>query len=154
METVTKVCIGATIAIFAGLIIAAIVFNIQIQNGLAPVGFFFLVFLPLYISYRIGEKRDKDNSTATILDLSTRFDSCNEVLDEIDEYLDDSIAKFKEWGRYLKEFEKEHEKAYYAEVALLRQSGFDSGRLVAEYGQDISDLIKIRLKLKDIRYLL
>jgi len=153
METVTKVCIVATISIFAGLVIAAIVFNIDIKNGLAPVGFFFLVFLPLYIGYRIGEKRDKDAINSTIYELSTRFDRCKEVLYEIYEYFDDSIAKFQEWGRYLKDFEKEDEKAYYSEIALLRESGFDSGILSSEYGQDISQLIKIRHNLDDIRYL-
>ena len=135
MDTVTKVSIGASIAIFAGLVIAAIVFNIHIEDGLAAVGFLFAVSLPLYIGYRIGEKRHNHRST-------------------IEESLDESITKFQEWGRYLKDFEKEDEKSYYAEIALWKESGFDNGRLSAEYGQDISHLIKIRRNLLDNRYLL
>ena len=151
METVTKVSIGASIAILAGLVIAAIVFNIHIEDGLAAVGFLFVVSLPLYIGYRIGEKRHNYRSTT---DLFIRFDRCKELLGQIEESLDESIAKFQEWGRYLKDIEKEDEKSYYAEIALWRESGFDSGRLSVEYGQDISHLIKIRRNLLDIRYFL
>jgi len=151
MDTVTKVSIGASIAIFAGLVIAAIVFNIHIEDGLAAVGFLFAVSLPLYIGYRIGEKRHNHRSTT---ELFIRIDRCKELLDQIEESLDESITKFQEWGRYLKDFEKEDEKSYYAEIALWKESGFDNGRLSAEYGQDISHLIKIRRNLLDNRYLL
>jgi len=147
MEKVTKVCIGATIAIFAGLLIAAMVFHIDIENGLAVVGFFFLIGLPLYIGYRIGEKRDKDERIATISELCTRFDRCKEDLEEIEEYLDESIDKFKEWGWWIKDLEKTDERTYYAEIALCREAGMDGGRLSAEYGKDVSYLIRIRRML-------
>jgi hypothetical protein len=155
MGKVTKVCIGASIAIFAALLIAAMVFHIDIARGLTGVGFFFVVGLPLYIAYRIGEKRDTDERTAAMDDLYVRFDKCSEVVDEIEERLGDSIEAFKIWGWYIKDLEKTDENAYYAEVALSREAGMDTERLSsAGYGKDVSHLIDIRRKLKDIRYLL
>ena len=151
MKTDMKVCIGATIAIFAGLLIAAIVFDIHIENGLAVVGFGFLVGLPIYIGYRRGEKHER---TAITHELCMRFNRCQEVVEEIDEYLDESIVGFRECGRYIKESEKVNEKTYYAEVALLREAGMDTGRLSAEFAQYVGYLIRIRRKLEDIRYLL
>lgn len=147
MEKVTKVCIGATIAIFAALLIAAIVFHIDIENGLAVVGFVFLVGLPLYIGYRIGQKRDKDERMATISELRMRFERCKESLEEIEECLDDSIEEFKKWGWWIKDLEKTDERAYYADVALEREVGMYTGGLSAEYGKDVSYLIKIRRML-------
>jgi len=147
MEKVTKVCIGATIAIFAALLIAAIVFHIDIENGLAVVGFVFLVGLPLYIGYRIGQKRDGDERMATISELRMRFERCKESLEEIEECLDDSIEEFKKWGWWIKDLEKTNERAYYADVALEREVGMYTGGLSAEYGKDVSYLIKIRRML-------
>lgn len=155
MEKVTKVCIGTSIAIFAALLIAAMVFHIDIARGLTVVGFFFVVGLPLYIAYRIGEKRDTDERMAAMDELHGRFHKCGEVVDEIDECLDTSVEAFKIWGWYIKDLEKTDENAYYAEVALSREAGMNTERLSsAGYGKDISQLINIRRKLKDIRYLL
>lgn len=155
MGKVIKVCIGASIVIFAGLLIAAAVFHIDIMNGLGVVGFFFVVGLPLYIAYRIGEKRDTDERMAAMDELHGRFHRCGEIVDEIDEGLDTSVEAFKVWGWYIKDLERTDENAYYAEVALSREADMDTERLSsAGYGKDVSQLINIRLKLRDIRCLL
>lgn len=147
MKTDTKVCIGATIAIVATLLIAAIVFHIDIEAVLSVVGFLFLIALPTYIWSR---RHDDQKRNSIDNELQMQFLRRKEVLEEIEEYLDESIEKFKEWGRWIKDLEKTDERAYYAEIALWKSAGMDSGRLSAEYGKDVSYLIKIRRKLREI----
>jgi hypothetical protein len=151
MNTVFRICVGATIAIFAALLIAAMVFHIHIERGLTVVGFFFVVGLPMYIGFRIGEKRDKGEMMARI---SEQFDRCKEDLEEIEEHLDDSIEKFRVWGWHMKDLDKTDERAYYGDVALEREEGMYTGGLSAEYGKDVSRLIEIRRKLDSVRYAL
>jgi len=151
MEKVYKVCGGATIAVFAALLIAAIVFHVHIEKGLAGVGFFFVIGLPLYIGYRIGEKRDRNEMMAAVSEFR---DKCRETLDETQECLDDSIETFKEWGQEIKDSEKTDESAYYADIALKKEVGMHTGGLSAEYGRDVSRLVEIRRKLDSIRYAL
>ena len=147
MMTDTKVCIGATIAIVAALLIAAIVFHINIRYGLAGVGFVFLIGLPTYILYR---KRKSEERNATGHERHRRLLRCLEVLEEIEELLDASITGFKEFGWHIKDLEKTDEKAYYADVALLREAGTDTGGLSAEYGKDVSYLINIQRMLGNV----
>ena len=147
MKTDTKVCIGATIVIVAALLISPIVFHIDIRPGLTIVGFLFLIGLPIYVWSRRRDERNRDD-----IDYKLHMESVGrqEVLNEIWDQLDESIEKFKEWGREIKDFEKTDESAYYAEIALCKEVGIDCGRLSAEYGEDVSNLIKIRRKLRDI----
>lgn len=151
MNTVFRICVGATIAIFAGLVTTAAVLNVHIENGLAVAGFFFIVGLPLYVAYRIGEKRDKNEMTAAVCEF---LDRCKQALDETEGCLDDSIEEFKEWGRYIKDWERDDERACYAEAALKREVGMHTGGLSAEYGAAVSRLVEIRRKLHSIRYAL
>ena len=147
MKTDTKVCIGATIAIVAALLIAAIVFHIDIGYGLTGVGFVFLIGLPTYIVYR---KRESEERNATDNERHMQIQRCLEVIEEIQEYLDGSIAGFQQWGKLIKGWEKEDEKAYYAEVALMREAGINAGGLSAEMGEDVSYLIKIQRLLSHV----
>ncbi len=149
MRTDTKVCIGATIAIVAALLIADIVFHIDIEYGLAIVGFLFLIGLPTYIWHRKrqSEERNAIDDERHILRVRRL-----EVLEEMQECLDDSIVAFKEWGRHIKYLEKTDEKAYYADLALVREAGMNTGGLSAEYGKDVSCLINIRGMLMRIEY--
>ena len=151
MNKGTRIVIGATLGIIAILIILGSVFHVDVQYGLGFIGFVFLIALPAYIYYT----KDKyEQHTITTNELIERLRAASDEIEETQELLYDSIEKFQEWGRYLKDFEREDEKAYYSEIALWRESGFDSGRLSSEYGQDISQLIKIRRNLTHIRYLL
>jgi len=142
------ICIGATIAIIASVVILARVFHVDVEYGLGFVGFWFLVGLPTYILYRKHRSKEElvaDNERNMLL-----LDASEEI-EEIEEYLDESIEKFKQWGWHIKDLEKTDERAYYAEVALWKEVGMYTGGLSAEYGKDVSYLIEIRRKLEHIR---
>lgn len=141
------ICIGATIAIIASVAILARVFHVDVEYGLGFVGFWFLVGLPTYILYR---KRKSEERNATGHERHRRLLRCLEVLEEIEELLDASITGFKEFGWHIKDLEKTDEKAYYADVALLREAGTDTGGLSAEYGKDVSYLINIQRMLGNV----
>jgi len=138
------ICIGATIAIIASVVILARVFHVDVEYGLGFVGFWFLVGLPTYILYRKHRSKEElvaDNERNMLLL------NASEEIEEIEEYLDESIEKFKQWGWHIKDLEKTDEKAHYAEVALWKEAGMYTGGLSAEYGKDVSYLIKIRRML-------
>lgn len=143
MKTDTKVCIGATTAIVAALLITAIVFHIDIRPGLTTVGLLFLIGLPTYVWSR---RRDDQDRQETDYELRMKSIRRHEVLCETLEHLDESIERFKDWGREIKDLEKD-ESAYYAEIALWREAGMDC-RLSAEYGKDVSNLIRISRMLR------
>ena len=147
MKTDTKVCIGVTVAIVVTFLIAAIIFHIDIEAFLVVVGFLFLMGLPTYVWSR---RRDNKNRNAVDYELRMGCARRLEILGEIRECLDESIVAFKEWGSHIKNLERDDEAGYYAEVALERQVGMNTGGLSAEYGQDVSCLIEIRRKLREI----
>ena len=151
MHKGTAIVIGSTLGIIAVITILGSVFHVDIIYWLGFIGFVFLIALPAYIYYT-KDKYKRDNTA--IYELEERLQSAVSEIDETQEYLNESIEKFQEWGRYLKDFEMENENAYYGEIALCKEAGFDGGRLSSEYGQDISQLIKIRRNLTHIRYLL
>ncbi len=149
MKIDTIVCIGATIAIIASLTISANVFHIDIQRHLVMVGFGFLVGLPTYIWYR---RRKNEERIVTDREQYMRVHRCQKVLEEIEEWIDGSIVGFEAWGRYIKEYEKIDEKAYYADIADARKMGLDAKGLSAEYGKDVSYLISAYRKIQNIKY--
>jgi len=151
MNKEVGIVIGATLGIIALLIILGSVFHVDVQYGLGFIGFVFLIALPTYIYYR-KHKYEQDNITTS--QLNERLRDASEEIEEIQEYLDDSIVKFREWGLYIKEYDKTDEKAYYADLALKKEVGMQTGGLSAEYGQDVSYLVDIRRKLENIRYAL
>ena len=151
MKKDTVIVIGSTLGIIALLIVLGSVFHVDVMYVLGMIGFVFLITLPIYIYYT---KHKYEQDSITINELNELLRYASDEIEEVQEYLNDSIEKFQEWGRYLKDFEMEDQKSYYSEIALWRESGFDSGRLSSEYGQDISQLIKIRRNLTHIRYLL
>ena len=151
MKREAGIVIGATIGIIALFIVLGSVFHLDVERGLGLIGFVFLIALPTYIYYK---KHKYDQDSMTTYELNERLRDASDKIEEIQEYLDDSISKFREWGLYIKEYDKTDEKAYYADLALKKEVGMDTGGLSAEYGQDISYLIEIRRKLEDIRYAL
>jgi len=151
MNKEVRIVIGATLGIIALLIILGSVFHVDVQYGLGFIGFVFLIALPTYIYYR---KHKSEQDSITTSQLSERLRDASDEIEEIQDYLDDSIEKFREWGLYIKEYDKTDEKAYYADLALKKEVGMDVGGLSAEYGQDVTDLIHIRRKLEDIKYTL
>ena len=151
MKREAAIVIGSTLGIIALLIILGSVFHVDVEYGLGMIGFGFLIALPTYIYYR---KHKYEQDIITTNELNERLRDASDEIEEIQEYLDDSILKFREWGLYIKEYDKTNEKAYYADLALKKEVGMDTEGLSAEYGQDISYLIDIRRKLEHIRYAL
>lgn len=148
MRTDTKVCIGVTVAIVALVAMAGNVLHVNVLAHLAAVGFFFLIGLPTYIWHR---RRRNEESGATTHDQYMRIDRCKELLDEVDEWLDGSIAGFQEWGKLIKNWEKDDERGYYGDKALAREVGMHTYGLSHQLGKDVGYLISIRRKLYDVR---
>jgi len=151
MKTNTIACIGATIAIVASVPISSHVFHIatvDIHRSLGMVGFWFLVGLPTYIWYT---RRKNKERRVTINEQCRRLLRYRKLLEEIGEMLDASIVGFQQWGWYVKNYDKVDEEAYYAEIALWREAGAYTGGLSAEYGEDVSYLIRVRSMLEHIK---
>jgi ABC-type multidrug transport system fused ATPase/permease subunit len=149
MSKDVRIVIGSTIGIIALLIILGRVFHVDVQYGLGFIGFVFLIALPTYIYYR---KHKDEQDSITTGRLNERLRDASDEIEEIQDSLDDSIEKFREWGLYIKEYDKTIEKSRYADRALKKEVGLDTGGISAEYGQDVTNLIHIRRKLADIRY--
>ena len=155
-------CIG-TIAIIALIVIGFVFFREKLLATSAVIVILAAPFLPLYYVYR---KNQEEQRTVVKYGVEKLVAQSVESLEELEELVEGSIEGLKEFGKYIKDYEKrekeEELKSYKEEIkgceraeellASYKNELKGQVGLAWEYGSEIRYLYAVLKKIQSITY--
>ena len=155
-------CIG-TIAIIALIVIGFVFFREKLLATSAVIVILAAPFLPLYYVYR---KNQEEQRTVVKYGVEKLVAQSVESLEELEELVEGSIEGLKEFGKYIKDYEKrekeEELKSYKEEIkgceraeellASYKNELKGQVGLAWEYGSEIRYLYTVLKKIQSITY--